>query len=115
MTKIYALLFVISLLPVSAVNRAEPIGSHCLLPRPMVMAQEGNPGHHEPPPGWTCSQGPNVPADHACTCHRECKDEQNTDENGQATDGQHTEIKEDAKCRSFCYKDHCQCPVHNCE
>lgn len=91
------------------------MGAHCLMPRPQVMAQEGNPGHREPPPGWTCSQEQNTPADHKCSCHRECKDAQNTDENGQATEGQHTEVREDAKCRSFCYKDHCMCPVHNCE
>lgn len=89
--------------------------AHCLLPRPMLMAQEGNPGHREPPPGWTCSQDKNTPADHACSCHRECKDVDNTDELGEPTQGQHTELKEDVKCRSFCYKDHCQCPVHNCE
>jgi hypothetical protein len=24
-------------------------------------------------------------------------------------------VQEDPKCRVYCYKDHCHCPVENCE
>lgn len=87
----------------------------CLLHEPSVIAQEGNPGHKEPPPDWSCAQEKGTPADHACTCHRECKDEQNIDENGEATEGTHTRVVEDAKCKSYCFQKHCTCPIHNCD
>lgn len=95
-----------------------PDGAHCLLPRAQtIAAQEGNPGHRQPAPGDNCTQDPKDTKnpDHACTCHRECKDEADVDEFGQSNGGTHTVVKEDAKCTKFCYKDHCMCPVHNCE
>jgi hypothetical protein len=24
-------------------------------------------------------------------------------------------VQEDAKCRVYCFKDHCHCPVENCD
>lgn len=86
----------------------------CLMPRPQLMAQQGNPGHHEPPPGWHCAHGAGDDKKEPCTCHRECIDVNGEDENGTQLPT-HTEVKEDAKCSSFCYKDHCQCGVHNCD
>jgi hypothetical protein len=92
------------------------MGAHCLMPRPStVTAQEGNPGHKEPPPGWTCSQSKDTPKDHQCSCHRECKDREGLDEFGEGNGRKETYLAEDVKCRSFCFKDHCNCPVHNCD
>jgi hypothetical protein len=86
-----------------------PMGAHCLMPRPTLMAQEGNPGHKEPPPGWTCApQG-----EHACACHRECVDTTSEDEDGTQTKG--TVVKEDSRCRVYCFMSSCRCPVHNCD
>jgi hypothetical protein len=82
----------------------------------MLYAQEselpapGNPGHKEPAPGEHCVHDASDPA-HNCTCHRECK--QNTDEDGNLVEGAH--VQEDAKCRVYCFKDHCHCPVENCD
>ncbi len=90
------------------------MGAHCNMPRPvLLMAQEGNPGHHEPPPGWNCANTAATPADHKCACHRECKD--STTENEDGSQSTSTTVVEDPKCRAYCFKDHCSCGVHNCE
>lgn len=102
---------VVAILPTS---KTSDIPTHCLLPTP-VMAQDGNPGHKAPPPGWSCSQGDKVPADHACSCHRECKDDEELGEDGIPTGKKVTRIAEDAKCKVFCFAKSCMCPVHNCD
>lgn len=91
--------------------RPDPMGAHCLMPRPKLLAQEGNPGHHEPPPGWTCANGAH--AEHACSCHRECVQSDGEDEQGNQT--HETIVKEDPKCLAYCFKDHCTCGTSNCE
>lgn len=101
---------------VSPVSKVLPKGmpANCLMLKPKLMAQQhGNPGHHEPPPGWHCAHGKGDDAKDACTCHRECVDEEVPDANG----GSHTQtrVKEDPKCDSFCYQDHCACGLHNCD
>jgi len=68
----------------------------------------GNPGHQQPPPGAACVHNMKDPA-HNCTCHRECKDTEGEDGK------QETFVQEDPKCRVFCYKEHCHCPISNCE
>lgn len=88
--------------------------THCLMPRPKLMAQEGNPGHHEPPPGWHCAHGAGDDKKEPCTCHRECVDVNGEDKDGNQLPTR-TEVKEDAKCSSFCFKDHCRCGVKNCD
>jgi hypothetical protein len=50
-------------------------------------------------------------AAHNCACHRECK--QNTDDDGNPAEG--VFVQEDPKCRVYCFKDHCHCPVENCD
>ncbi len=78
----------------------------CMMP---IRAQgipsppEGNPGHAEPAPGSNCVHNKDNP-DHNCACHRTCE---HRDDGG-------IEVKEDPKCRSFCYRDHCSCPIE-CE
>lgn len=72
------------------------------------MPPEGNPGHQEPAPGAFCAHNDPNPA-HACSCQRECVPSEDAD--GKQT----IEVKEDAKCRAFCFKDHCHCPAKNCE
>lgn len=85
------------------------MGPHCLMPRPKLLAQEGNPGHKEPPPGWTCAPS----GEHACSCHRECVDTTSENEDGTQTKG--TTVKEDARCRVYCFMDHCRCEIKNCD
>lgn len=85
--------------------------AQCALMMAVAQVPEpGNPGHKQPPPGEHCDHVPNDPA-HNCTCHRECK--QNTDEEGNPAPGAY--VQEDPKCRVYCFKDHCHCPVANCE
>lgn len=72
------------------------------------MPPPGNPGHQEPAPGQACLHDSRDPA-HNCTCHRECQPSE--DEDGHQTQT----VKEDAKCRSYCYHDHCHCPIANCD
>ncbi|HUK35050.1 MAG TPA: hypothetical protein VLV86_14120 [Vicinamibacterales bacterium] len=101
-----------SAVPSRPLAHLEKMGPHCL----MLYAQEselpapGNPGHKEPAPGEHCVHDASDAA-HNCACHRECK--QNTDEDGNLVDGAH--VQEDAKCRVYCFKDHCHCPVENCD
>jgi hypothetical protein len=68
----------------------------------------------ELPPGEFCShiENGNKPA-HPCACHRECVDQHGEDEDGTQTTG--TVVKEDAQCKQYCHKEHCHCPVHNCD
>jgi hypothetical protein len=88
------------------------VGSHCTL----LYAQNGelpapgNPGHQRPAPGERCVHDASDPA-HNCACHRECK--QNTDDDGNPAEGAH--VQEDPKCRVYCFKDHCHCPIENCD
>ena len=95
---------------------AKEIPSHCLMPQHSVvmLAEElpapGNPGHVQPSAGEHCVHAANDPA-HNCNCHRECR--QNTDDNGNPIAG--ARVVEDPKCRVYCFKDHCHCPVENCE
>ncbi len=97
-------------------NKLMPIGMHCAMMIPGVIAQgtqlppAGNPGHEEPIPGANCVHDDKDPA-HNCACHRECK--QNTDGEGNPASGGY--VQEDPMCRVYCYKDHCHCPIHNCE
>lgn len=56
--------------------------------------------HTEPPAGWTCANHAKTPADHKCDCHRTCEWNPNT---------RQVEEKEDPKCKSWCYRDHCTC------
>jgi len=86
------------------------VGSHCLIAQSRELPAPGNPDHERPPDGERCVHNDRDPA-HNCSCHRECK--QNTDDDGNAVQGGH--VQEDPKCRVYCFKDHCHCPVANCE
>jgi hypothetical protein len=92
--------------------RLEKIGPHCLtlFAQDQQLPGPGNPGHNPPAPGATCVHNEKDPA-HNCLCHRECK--QNTDDDGNPTAGGY--VQEDPKCRVYCYKDHCHCPIENCD
>src|SRR5689334_19143201 len=83
-------------------ERQQEVGAHCLtlFAQGRELPGQGNPGHHEPAPGENCVHDEKDPA-HNCSCHRECK--QNTDEDGNPSDGEY--VKEDAKCRVYCFKD----------
>lgn len=56
--------------------------------------------HQEPPTGWLCANRANTPVDHQCKCVRTC---------AWNPDTKQVEEKEDPKCRSWCYRDHCTC------
>ena len=94
----------------------EKAGPHCTLLYAQSQSSEselpapGNPGHQRPAPGESCVHNAKDPA-HNCGCHRECK--QNTDDDGNPTEGAF--VQEDPKCRVYCFKDHCHCPVDNCD
>ena len=90
----------------------EKAGPHCnlLYAQSAELPAPGNPGHQQPAPGESCVHNTNDPA-HNCTCHRECK--QNTDDDGNPAEG--VFVQEDPKCRVYCFKDHCHCPVDNCD
>lgn len=66
----------------------------------------------EYPPGHVCVMPAQVkgPTDHACTCHRRC--ENDTDGDGKVTG---TYVKEDPQCKQYCHKEHCSCPLENCD
>ena len=117
MNKLWVSVMVSMTLPMSGVTPHTEIGPYCLIARPPIhmMAQEGNPGHTEPPEGWHCAQGPKVDKDHTCTCHRACKDSEKLDENGEGTGEKETRVVEDVKCKSFCFQNHCTCPLHDCD
>lgn len=88
------------------------MGPHCLMlsAESATLPAPGNPGHQEPAPGDSCVHDAKDPA-HNCTCHRECR--QNTDDDGNPAPGAY--VQEDPKCRVYCFKDHCHCPVENCD
>jgi len=90
----------------------EKIGAHCLLlsAQTAELPGPGNPGHNEPAEGEHCVHD-SKDAAHNCSCHRECK--QNTDDDGNPAKGAF--VQEDPKCRVYCFKDHCHCPVDNCD
>ena len=113
------LAMVLTMLATSTATRRDSIvkptkmDPHCDMLRPKLLAQEGNPGHHEPPPGWNCSR--EAKDDHKCACHRECKDfPGGEDEDGNKFPPS-TQVQEDANCKVYCFKNHCRCPVANCE
>ena len=91
----------------------EKAGPHCnvlLRAQSQDLPAPGNPGHQQPAPGESCVHNASDPA-HNCACHRECK--QNTDDDGNPTEGAY--VQEDPKCRVYCFKDHCHCPIENCD
>jgi hypothetical protein len=90
----------------------EKAGAHCALlyAQSGELPAPGNPGHQRPSPGESCVHNDGDPA-HNCSCHRECK--QNTDDDGNPTEG--ASVQEDPKCRVYCFKDHCHCPIENCD
>jgi len=98
-------------LPSAAGHPVIGVPTHCLLAMPAAqLPPEGNPDHVKPPEGEHCTHDSADPA-HNCHCHRECK--QNTDDEGNPAPG--VNVQEDPKCRSWCFKDHCHCPVDNCD
>ena len=112
MTRPIAALMALFGLLVLGNDRGVPfMGAHCL----MAAAQhQGNPNHQEPPPGWFCTpsgwvkDGRQTPED-PCTCHRECMDYEDEDGHKQ------TQVREDAQCWSYCFKNSCGCEIHNCD
>lgn len=111
----YLIAFLIGVLPAVShgdIELPSSMGAHCQMP--MARAQEGNPGHHEPPPGWHCAHGKGNDKDAPCTCHRECVDHPGSEEDGIVTPPS-TTVKEDPKCSAYCYQDHCSCGVNNCD
>ncbi len=115
MTKIHCLLAAVLIAASnSAPLRITPLlGPHCVLAIAIAAQQlppEGNPGHVEPAPGQNCSR--TTQADHACACHRKCVE--GTNQEGEA-DPKVIVVQEDPKCRVYCYKSHCACPIENCE
>ena len=84
---------------------------HCALwAQDFPLPPDGNPGHVEPAPGAQCKHDARDPS-HNCLCHRECR--QALDDEGNVTTGQY--VVEDPKCRVYCFKDHCACPIANCD
>jgi hypothetical protein len=61
--------------------------------------------HQEPPKGWLCMNGSKAPVDHACECHRTCEWDPETKQ---------VREREDPKCKSWCWRDHCAC-VSECD
>lgn len=59
----------------------------------------------EPPEGWFCTHDTHAPEDHQCACVRTCS---------RGEDGTLI-VTEDAKCKVYCYKDHCTCKPKGCE
>jgi hypothetical protein len=72
-----------------------------------VVVQEPD----EYPPGHVCVRAVDVkgPTDHPCSCHRKCSDVADNDGHHGAV------IVEDPQCQQYCHKEHCSCPVENCE
>ena len=103
-------LLILILMALGSQNSMLPLGSElCVHAQVIVMAQEGeqdgNPGHVAPPPGWFCSTDSPVPAKR-CRCHRV-----DVSQHCEAPDN---EIREDPKCKAWCFRSSCQCKVH-CE
>ena len=68
----------------------------------------------ELPPGEFCSHvehGSNP--QHPCACQRECVDYNTENEDG--SQSTHTTVKEDSQCKQYCHKEHCHCPIKNCD
>jgi hypothetical protein len=72
--------------------------------QPPPMPPPGNPGHVTPHKDAFCDQS--IRSAHACKCHAKCVED--NDAPGKIR------IEEDPKCRAWCFKDHCRCPV-DCE
>lgn len=104
-------LLIMGMVGVNVPHTTSAIPSHCLLAMNAQVPEPGNPGHHEPPPGEACKHDARDPA-HNCACHRECKPD--TDEDGNVINEQQ-HVVEDPMCRVYCFKDHCHCPIHNCD
>lgn len=108
-------LMIMGAVGVGTVNPKVSLSPHCDVMYAAGGGQlegPGNPGHKEPPPGESCVHNANDPA-HNCACHRECKPD--TDDEGNPTNPPSMHVQEDAQCRVYCYKDHCHCPIHNCD
>lgn len=72
-------------------------------------AYPGQREHAKPPDGWFCAV-PSQAKDraHACQCKRMA---QPTAEDKCCEKTKPEEIREDTKCKVYCHKDHCTCPV----
>ena len=60
---------------------------------------DGNPEHRQPPDGWYCSHDAKEAAKR-CSCHRV--------DTSPHCEGLPTE---QPACRSWCYREHCLCPI----
>lgn len=98
MTRLVFVLVLGALLAQSPAFTGSPL---CLMAQHQqtAMAQQGNPEHKEPPPGWYCSRDAQDAAK-ACACHR-------IDASPDCEGIPH----EDAACKVYCFKQHCHCPV----
>lgn len=113
MTKtLLAVLTALVILPTPAGVAVIGVPNHCLLAAHAQLEGPGNPGHKEPPPGEACTHDAKDAA-HNCACHRECKPE--IDDEGNPVLPPRQYVAEDAKCRVYCFKDHCHCPIQNCD
>jgi hypothetical protein len=72
-------------------------------PPPPPMPEPGNPGHQPPTKGAWCDRSKNVA--HSCKCHAQCEEDEQ---------GNLVRVREDPKCRAYCYRSHCHCPA-DCE
>lgn len=122
MIRIFVLVCALGVAASSGLPAPMRLGPHCVLAAALILqaAQPagvaqlppaGNPGHVEPAPGQMCAREATTPADHRCACHRVCQP--NVDDEGNAAPGAY--VQEDPKCRVYCYKSHCSCPVEGCE
>jgi hypothetical protein len=66
----------------------------------------------EYPPGHICVYQSDVKSsnDHPCDCHRECKESIDEDSGSKSY-----YVQEDPQCKQYCHKDHCKCPLKNCD
>lgn len=96
-----------------------PIGALCAHAQHLV-AQEGNPGHVEPPAGWTCTpsgwrKDGKATNEKPCACHRECKEYPGgEDENGNSYPPS-VGVQEDPQCSVYCFQKSCACELHHCD
>lgn len=104
-------LLTLIVLPAPASVAVIGVPNHCLLAAHAQVPEPGNPGHKEPPPGEACTHDATDPA-HNCACHRECVPDLDEDGNP-INERQH--VQEDAKCRVFCFANHCHCPIRGCD
>lgn len=106
-----SILYVIALL-IGTININQLIGELPQVRIPSIFTQVVEPP--ELPPGEFCAtpeHGSN-PA-HPCACQRHCQDVPKDGED--ANNGTVTTVVEDPQCKQYCHKEHCHCPVHNCD